>query len=134
MTSRVLSVVLGLAAIALSAAGGAGAVSWLYWSPRYDLAAQRATTAEGWSKVHEASAKTCASNLQLQNDGITSLADTLKQAIDQANAASLAAKKERATYEDRAAAILSEKTPAGQNACAAASAAFDAELRKERGQ
>lgn len=86
------------------------------------------------ARVQEQAAQTCAGNIETQNQGIRDLAETLRAAIAQADAARDAAKVERQSFEQRSQAILKETTPAGMDACKAASAALDAELRKERGE
>lgn len=134
MASLARKVLLGLAAFALAALAGAAAVSWVYWSPRYALAAQAATTAKAWGGIQESAAKTCAATLDNQNDAFKALSDAIEKADVAATQARDEARLARQASQDSASAILAERTPAGADACQAARAAFDADLRKERGK
>jgi len=121
-----------LAALAVFGAGW-GAAGWLYYSPRLETAAQAITTAQAAAARQKASAEACEASVGRQNVALADLRSQLAAAELEALAARQAAVEARAERDSRAQGILAETTPAGADVCQAASAAFDAELRRERG-
>ena len=120
-------------ALAISALAGAVAgfgAAWFIQAGYVDAAEARTDIAIEQKKAAQYDLEVCKQGVELQNAAIAELEEKARKAAVEL----YAAKQGRAQAESRADEILQERTPADQNACAAAQSAFDAELRQERGQ
>ncbi len=120
-------------AVAGLVASGWLAAGWLYYSPRLELAAQAVEAARGEAARQRESARACTDRVDQQNSALEDLRGRLAASEDQAAHARREAVLEREKHDRLAQEVMSEATPPGADACDAASAAFDAELRRERG-
>ena len=108
-----------------------------YYSPKVDALETKLKAANERADSFEQSYNAVAVAAQKQNDELTKLVAQAAEREQQAKAAADKAKTESAGYQAQAASILQSQPPAGANECAAASAAsaaFDAELKTERGK
>jgi predicted nucleic acid-binding Zn-ribbon protein len=105
-----------------------------YYSPKVDALETKLKAANERADSFEQSYNAVAAAAQKQNDELTKLVAQANEREQQAKAAADKAKTESAGYQAQAASILQSQPPAGANECAAASAAFDAELKTERGK
>ncbi|HGM4941651.1 TPA: hypothetical protein ACKPW5_001072 [Serratia marcescens] len=124
MSGRITSTVLIL--LALAAVVGAGA--WLasrHYQPTIDRLNGALTQCMDSNKQQ-------ASTIASQNAGITALQREQEELEGKVKAAQAKARREAQGDYEKANSVMAERT-AGE-ACAAASAAFDAELRRERAQ
>ncbi|MGE6472360.1 hypothetical protein [Serratia proteamaculans] len=119
MPSKITSAVVIL--LALAAVVGAG----LYYQPTIDRLNEALTQCK-------ASNKQQAATIASQNAGIEALQRKQEQMESKAKAAQEKARTEARGDYERANAVMAERTPG--DVCAAASVAFDAELRRERAQ
>ena len=124
MPGKIMSAVVIL--LALAAVVGAGA--WLA-GRHYQPTIERLHDALTQCK---ASNKQQAATIASQNAGITSLQRKQEEMEAKARAAQEKARREAQSNYERANEVMAERTTG--EACAAASAAFDAELRRERAQ
>lgn len=115
-----------LAAAALLAAGGAWLAS-LYYSPRLELAEQRAQALDD-------AYTTLASASQRQNEAITALETEAAERQRIAEAAVADARKISSVHQASALAILRAPKPSAGDPCAIARQEFDEELQNERGE
>lgn len=126
--------VLGVAAmIAVGAWLGYKATS-AYYSPKVAALETQLKAANERADSFEKSYNAVAAAAQKQNDELTKLVAQANEREQTAKAAADKAKTESAGYQAQAAIILKSQPPAGANECAAASAAFDLELKTERGK
>lgn len=126
---------IALIALAVAALAGAGAISWLYWSPRLETAETRATTAEANAERDRKAANDSANLVVRQGQAVEELRAKLAQAEADARLARLAAQDLRGKTDAEAQQTLAETDPVGATeleAVHAAQAAFDAELARER--
>ncbi|MBE4973540.1 hypothetical protein IMX17_09055 [Serratia sp. X3] len=124
MSGKITSVVVIL--LALAAVVGAGA--WLaarHYQPTIDRLNEALTQSKDAGRQQ-------AATIDSQNAGITELQRKQKEMEAKARAEQEKARIEAQSDYERANAVMAERTTG--EACAAASAAFDAELRRERAQ
>lgn len=124
MSGKITSVV--VIVLALVALVGAGA--WLagrHYQPTIDRLNEALTQCKASNKQQAAA-------IASQNAGIEALQRKQEQMESKAKAAQEKARREARGYYERANAVMAERTTGDM--CAAASAAFDAELRRERAQ
>ncbi|CAI1587755.1 Uncharacterised protein [Serratia marcescens] len=124
MSGKITSLVVIL--LALAAVVGAGA--WLsarHYQPTIDRLNESLTQCRDTGKQQ-------ASTIASQNAGIEALQRKQEEMEAKAKAAQEKARREAQDDYERANEIMAERTTG--EACAAASAAFDAELRRERAQ
>ncbi|MDP8772901.1 hypothetical protein QZR43_09920 [Serratia marcescens] len=124
MSGKITSVVVIL--LALAAIAGAGA--WLagrHYQPTIDRLNEALTQCKGSNKQQ-------AATISSQNAGITALQRKQEELEAKVKAAQEKARREAQGDYERANEVMAERTTG--EACAAASAAFDAELRRERAQ
>lgn len=124
-----------LLAVLLLIAAGTGLGAWLsaeYYRPQ--LATAQKQIADSSAAV--ASCVTTRENLtagvEAQNQALERLQAAAAQSAERAQAAQAAAEGRARAAEQNAQSILSERTPAGAEACSAARKAFDTELAQER--
>lgn len=91
------------------------------------------TTSESSLGACQQTAAKTLDTLDAQNQGIFNLVTQGQERQDRAEKAITEAKKKAYLAEQRAQEILSERTPDGVDACLAAGAAMDNELKQERG-
>ncbi|MEL5640812.1 hypothetical protein [Serratia bockelmannii] len=124
MSGKITSLVVIL--LALAAVVGAGA--WLagrHYQPTIDRLNEELTQCKGSNKQQ-------AATIASQNAGIDALQRKQEEMEAKAKAAQGKARREAQGDYERANEVMAERTTG--EACAAASAAFDAELRRERAQ
>lgn len=124
MSGKIMSAVVGM--LALAAIAGAG--SWLagrHYQPTIDRLNEALTQCKGTGRQQ-------AATIASQNAGITELQRKQEEMEAKAKAKQEKAHREAQGDYERANAVMSERTTG--ETCAAASAAFDAELRRERAQ
>lgn len=124
MSGKITSVVVIL--LALAAIVGAGA--WLagrHYQPTIDRLNEALTQCKASNKQQAAA-------ITSQNAGIEALQRKQEEMEAKAKAEQEKARREAQSDYERANAVMSERTTG--EVCAAASAAFDAELRRERAQ
>ncbi|CAI1097732.1 hypothetical protein ACSTTR_002907 [Serratia marcescens] len=124
MSGKITSVV--VIVLALVALVGAGA--WLagrHYQPTIDRLNEALTQCKAINKQQAAA-------IASQNAGIEALQRKQEQMESKAKAAQEKARREARGDYERANAVMAERTTGDM--CAAASAAFDAELRRERAQ
>lgn len=124
MSGKITSVV--VIVLALVALVGAGA--WLagrHYQPTIDRLNEALTQCKASNKQQAAA-------IASQNAGIEALQRKQEQMESKAKAAQEKARREAQSDYERANAVMAERTTG--EACSAASAAFDAELRQERAQ
>lgn len=124
MSGKVMSVVVIL--LALAAVVGAGA--WLsarHYQPTIDRLNEALTQCKDNGRQQ-------ASTIASQNAGIEALQRKQEEMEAKAKAAQEKARREAQSDYERANAVMAERTTG--EVCFAASAAFDAELRRERAQ
>ncbi|HEO8935052.1 TPA: hypothetical protein QIF01_003868 [Serratia marcescens] len=124
MSCKITSLVVIL--LALAAIAGAGA--WLagrHYQPTIDRLNESLTQCKDTGRQQ-------ASTIASQNAGITALQSKQEEMEAKAKAAQAKARREAQSDYERANAVMAERTTG--EVCAAASAAFDAELRRERAQ
>ncbi|MEL5617197.1 hypothetical protein [Serratia nevei] len=124
MPGKIMSAVVIL--LALAAIVGAGA--WLagrHYQPTIDRLNDALTQCRGSNKQQ-------AATISSQNAGITALQRKQEELEAKAKAAQEKARREAQGDYERANEVMAERTIG--EACVAASAAFDAELRRERAQ
>jgi len=124
---------IGLLAAAVMFGIGWLCAGWLYYSPRLETAATSLKSAQDNAALQKASAEACEASVGRQNMALLDLQAQLAASQGEAIAARKEAMDARAQHENNAQGILAEETPAGADVCQAASDAFDAELRRERG-
>ncbi|KAF1049736.1 hypothetical protein [Xylophilus sp.] len=105
-----------------------------YYSPKVAALETQLKAANDRADSFEQSYNAVAAAAQKQNDELTKLVAQAAEREQQAKAAADKAKAESAGYQAQATSILQSQPPVGANECAAASAAFDAELKTERGK
>lgn len=122
-----------IAALA-GALGGAAAIWFLAASPRLETLDNEVGRLTG--EVNRANDATSACKVELAGAeaALSGLREQAKLRETQAQFAVAAALEANRMTGEEVMRILAEVTPEGADACAAASSAFDAELRKERGQ
>jgi len=129
--------VLGVAAmIAVGAWLGYKATS-AYYSPKVAVLETQLKVANDRADSFEQSYNAITIAAKKQNDELTKLVAQANEREQQAKAAADKAKIESAGYQAQAATILQSQPPADADECtaaAAAGAAFDAELKAERGK
>ncbi|MEL5245087.1 MULTISPECIES: hypothetical protein [Serratia] len=124
MSSKITSAVVIL--LALTAVVGAGAwLAWRHYQPTIDRLNEALTQCKDTVRQQ-------ASAIASQNAGIEALQRKQEEMEAKAKAAQEKARKEAQSDYERANEVMAERTTG--EACAAASAAFDAELRRERAQ
>ena len=120
-------------ALAIAALVGAllgGVAAWKYQAGRIEAAQSRTEMEAQKRQMAQADLQQCKDASALQNAAIAEMAERARQARERL----IEAEQERDAAETLANEIMMERTPAGQDACVAASNAFDAELRRERGK
>lgn len=122
-----------LAALA-GAAAGALALWILVAAPRIDAATTRAAVAGAQVEAANRSLSTCKKDAEGAEAALTNLREQARLREATAKQTMEAAAEAARSTADVAQAILAERTPPGEDACTAARAAFDAELRRERAQ
>ena len=108
-----------------------------YYSPKVAALETQLKAANERADSFEQSYNAVAVAAQKQNDELTKLVAQAQEREKRAQAASEKAKAESAGYQAQAAAIMQSQPPASADECtaaAAAGAAFDAELKAERGK
>lgn len=124
MSGKITSAVVIL--LALTAVVGAGAwLAWRHYQPTIDRLNEALTQCKDTVRQQ-------ASAIASQNAGIEALQRKQEEMEAKAKAAQEKARKEAQSDYERANEVMAERTTG--EACAAASAAFDAELRRERAQ
>ncbi|BEM57301.1 hypothetical protein SME22J_11620 [Serratia marcescens] len=124
MSGKITSAV----AILLALAAVAGAGAWLaarHYQPTIDRLNEALTQCKGSNKQQ-------AAMIASQNAGIEALQRKHEEIEAKAKAEQEKARREAQSDYERASEVMAERTTG--EACAAASAAFDAELRRERTQ
>lgn len=124
MSGKITSAVVIL--LVLAAVAGAGA--WLaarHYQPTIDRLNEALTQCKGNNKQQ-------AATINSQNAGIDALQRKQEEIEAKAKAAQEKARREAQGDYEKANSVMAERTTG--EACAAASAAFDAELRRERAQ
>lgn len=124
MPGKITSVVVILLALAAIVSAGA----WLsaqHYQPTIDRLNEALTQCKDAGRQQ-------AATIDSQNAGITELQRKQKEMEAKAKAAQEKARREAQSDYERANAVMAERTTG--DVCSAASAAFDAELRRERAQ
>lgn len=126
---------LALAAIIASAgAWGGHKATQAYYQPKIEKLETRAKVAEDRANEFEAAYNALAGATQRQNEAINQLQDDAKAREKRAAKELAQARAAAIARRGQAAAIMDLKLPAGADECLEAQAAFDEELRQERGR
>ncbi|MDR1934534.1 MAG: hypothetical protein LBS49_02940 [Candidatus Accumulibacter sp.] len=125
--------VLGVAVMIAVGIGLGYKATSAYYSPKLAALETQLKAARDRADSFEQSYNAVAAAAQKQNDEITKLVAQANEREQTAKAAADKAKTESARYQAQAVSILQSQPAAGANECAAASAAFDLELKTERG-
>lgn len=120
-----------LAALA-GAAAGALALWILVASPRIDAANARADAAGTQVETANSNLRACKLDVEGADAALDNLREQARLRETTASQAVQAAMTAASAAGDAVQQILAERTPEGEDACAAAKEAFDAELRRER--
>lgn len=124
-----MAIIVGLAGAVIGAL-----LTWfLIAQPRVALAEQARDDARQAETAAAKSLEVCRGTASDTQAALDNLREQTRLRAQQAQIAMDAAVQANRATQDAVMRILAESTPEGVDACLAASAAFDAELRKERG-